>query len=220
MPMAGPLLGVSGGLGLCAHPGSHPAPRRCRPSTTACSSSRWRRRRCARGDALLRMAAFQAHWGCMQGVLQGSHLVGGGRGLPSPHMPCLWDCLCAQKTPGGILLPKGPPKANSDAHIGEVGGVAQLQACEAMEGIQVAAWGMQRCGPSGLRRTHLYRAVGRPTQAELEVAPPCGHGSTRHGTLRRDGPALCRVCRSSPSVRAWTCPWSRATWSCSRSTPW
>lgn len=24
------------------------------------------------------------------------------------------------KTPGGILLPKGPPKANSDAHLGEV----------------------------------------------------------------------------------------------------
>lgn len=24
------------------------------------------------------------------------------------------------RTPGGILLPKGPPKANSDAHIGEV----------------------------------------------------------------------------------------------------
>ncbi|KAG2494980.1 hypothetical protein HYH03_006913 [Edaphochlamys debaryana] len=25
-----------------------------------------------------------------------------------------------KKTAGGILLPKGPPKANSDAHIGEV----------------------------------------------------------------------------------------------------
>ncbi len=25
-----------------------------------------------------------------------------------------------QKTAGGILLPKGPPKANSDAHFGEV----------------------------------------------------------------------------------------------------
>lgn len=25
-----------------------------------------------------------------------------------------------KRTPGGILLPKGPPKANSDAHIGEV----------------------------------------------------------------------------------------------------
>lgn len=33
-----------------------------------------------------------------------------------------------QKTAGGILLPKAPPKANSDAHIGEVsylGGVCQ-----------------------------------------------------------------------------------------------
>ncbi|PNH08491.1 hypothetical protein TSOC_004964 [Tetrabaena socialis] len=27
-----------------------------------------------------------------------------------------------QRTPGGILLPKGPPKPNSDAHIGEDGG--------------------------------------------------------------------------------------------------
>lgn len=26
-----------------------------------------------------------------------------------------------QKTAGGILLPKGPPKANSDAHFGTVG---------------------------------------------------------------------------------------------------
>ncbi|MEW5318235.1 MAG: hypothetical protein WDW38_009473 [Sanguina aurantia] len=29
-------------------------------------------------------------------------------------------CEEEKKTAGGILLPKGPPKANSDAHIGEV----------------------------------------------------------------------------------------------------
>jgi hypothetical protein len=31
-------------------------------------------------------------------------------------------CVCVQKTAAGILLPKGPPKSNSDAHFGEVRG--------------------------------------------------------------------------------------------------
>ena len=37
----------------------------------------------------------------------------------------LSDChiISLQKTAGGILLPKGPPKANSDAHFGTVGAV-------------------------------------------------------------------------------------------------
>lgn len=34
--------------------------------------------------------------------------------------------LKTQRTFGGILLPKGPPKANSDAHYGEVGARAGL----------------------------------------------------------------------------------------------
>jgi hypothetical protein len=32
------------------------------------------------------------------------------------------DALSLQKTAAGILLPKGPPKSNSDAHFGEVSG--------------------------------------------------------------------------------------------------
>jgi hypothetical protein len=46
------------------------------------------------------------------------------------HKPCLtaahWLALLnMQKTAGGILLPKAPPKTNSDAHFGQVRRVAQ-----------------------------------------------------------------------------------------------
>lgn len=38
------------------------------------------------------------------------------------------------RTPGGILLPKGPPKAPSDAHFGEVIAVGELVTLSIKEG--------------------------------------------------------------------------------------
>jgi hypothetical protein len=49
--------------------------------------------------------------------------------------------LLLQKTAAGILLPKGPPKANSDAHFGEVGTVTS----RSLSGDQqITEWGQQQ----------------------------------------------------------------------------
>uniref|UniRef100_A0A7S0RG12 10 kDa chaperonin n=1 Tax=Chlamydomonas leiostraca TaxID=1034604 RepID=A0A7S0RG12_9CHLO len=42
-----------------------------------------------------------------------------------------------QRTAGGILLPKGPPKANSDAHIGEVVAIGEDVKLSLSKGDQV-----------------------------------------------------------------------------------
>lgn len=42
-----------------------------------------------------------------------------------------------QKTAGGILLPKGPPKANSDAHIGEVRRLCKRMSCHSTAWIRL-----------------------------------------------------------------------------------
>jgi len=85
---------------------------------------------------------------------------------------CLMLCLHTQKTAAGILLPKGPPKANSDAHFGEVGGGVQHQAADGSSSTRQTAAG-QECQQEWLQLVRALAAAcvraNRPPAADGSV---------------------------------------------------